>query len=314
MTKKSNFTPNPQDITIIEPNKNALAIPQNTQSNILTTGLSPKRPYKIDRNGSGVLEIRGNIITIKNFKKVKLGTSVSKTLDIYLAKADDLNDPLICISIDEWMSLRGYSPKSKSTARQQIKKDIEALKQITYKFSHTEYGKNKEEKILNMDIYGGTDYIDNNVVFFRFNPDYINTFRKNQFLFLHKEALAYDDNKYPYAYSFHRYIALNKRRNKGKPNENIVSVKSLIEECPNFPKYDKKRGEFRRLILDRFMKSLDVINAFDIEFIGGEPLKYDEFISKKIKVNWNEEEENPDSLHCKYMKSLDNKIKKNIKQ
>ncbi|MCL1914759.1 MAG: hypothetical protein FWG10_13000 [Eubacteriaceae bacterium] len=78
-----------------------------------------------------------------------------------------------------------------------------------------------------------------------------------------------------------------------KRNENIVSVKTLIDACPNFPTYDSVKSGNRNItnrIIEPFERDLLALSpAIEWEYkniVGRPPRGYEEFIGAKIVVHW----------------------------
>lgn len=75
-----------------------------------------------------------------------------------------------------------------------------------------------------------------------------------------QDKLSISDIRY-YRHSIFiaNYILLHKRRNKGKKNENTISVKELVKNCPLLPLYedlDKEQRQVYRSIIKPFDTNL----------------------------------------------------------
>ena len=104
------------------------------------------------------------------------------------------------------------------------------------------------------------------------------------------EALQGNINANPYKYWLARRISEHKRMNLGKSNEDVISVKTLIEACPNYPKYEDVRESNRRLthrLIKPFERAMNtLIGAFSWDYCKDHPKNYEEFISAKVKITW----------------------------
>ena len=83
------------------------------------------------------------------------------------------------------------------------------------------------------------------------------------------------------------YILLHKRRNKGKRNENVVSIKELIKNCPILPKYEelsKEQRQVSRSIIKPFEMNLNfACKLLDMTWqYVDEPNNYIDFTRAKI--------------------------------
>ena len=113
--------------------------------------------------------------------------------------------------------------------------------------------------------------------------------RTRQFYQIPKELLKIDIRYYKHSLFIGNYLYLHKRRNKGKKNENIISVKELIKNCPLLPKYeelDKKQRQVDRNIIKPFelnLNKLSKILNFNYSYLNGKPNNYNEFITNKIE-------------------------------
>ena len=87
-------------------------------------------------------------------------------------------------------------------------------------------------------------------------------------MYFPQEALRGNIKKNPWKYWLARKISEHKRMNIGKPNEDTISVQTLIDACPNYPTYEKVMSEdraIRRRIIEPFERDLD---AQPVYFMG----------------------------------------------
>ena len=102
----------------------------------------------------------------------------------------------------------------------------------------------------------------------------------------------------PQSYAFLHEIALHKRRNAGKKNEDIISVKTLLK-VSSLPLYKDVKGKGRQvtqLIIEPFERDLNVLQSIKWEYChkNGEPLTQEEldkfdysiFSECNIKITW----------------------------
>ena len=93
-----------------------------------------------------------------------------------------------------------------------------------------------------------------------FSDDFISLLdRTKQFYQVPNEVLNSDIRYYTHSIFIANYILLHKRRNKGKKNENTISVKELVKNCPLLPLYedlDKEQRQVCRSIIKPFDTNL----------------------------------------------------------
>ena len=112
--------------------------------------------------------------------------------------------------------------------------------------------------------------------------------RTKQFYQVPKVLLNSDVRYYKHSIFIGNYILLHQRRNKGKKNELVVSVKEFIKNCPLLPMYEnlpKEQRQVSRSIIKPFEKNLSI--ACDMlgmkwDYLDNEPTNYIEFIRSKI--------------------------------
>lgn len=109
---------------------------------------------------------------------------------------------------------------------------------------------------------------------------------RNQFYSIPKELLNCDVRYKVHSVFIGNYILLHQRRNKGKANEHIISIKELIKNCPLLPRYDKlgEDKQVSRAIIKPFTKNLDyACDLLGIQWnYDNEPKNYIDFIKAKV--------------------------------
>jgi hypothetical protein len=80
--------------------------------------------------------------------------------------------------------------------------------------------------------------------------------------------------------------------NIGKPNEDTISVQTLIDACPNYPTYEKIMKEDRaisRRIIEPFERDLNALSpsiSWEYQGLNESPRNYQEFIAANIVIHW----------------------------
>lgn len=291
------------DIPIIEKIEPApegyYLLAQSHASNNLTKKLTEKitDPAQYDIYGNGSI-IEGDFkLFIRGYRDLISGVkqSAAMLLDSLIIKAtkNGLQDTLITLPVQEYLEMRDL--KDEKEIKKQIINDIDTLERI--KFNYKGIGKNKGVW-LEVSIYGGTKgQIKNGDILFRFNQDFFNSFKVgegSQYLFMYfpKEGLKGNTRANPWKYYLARKIAEHKRMNIGKPNQDIICVKTLINACPNYPTYEEVNSTDRaigRRIIEPFERDLDALNPsikWEYQDKKESPKSYQEFIDANIIIHW----------------------------
>ncbi len=231
-------------------------------------------------------------LSISHYRELKKGISVSalKLLDILVIKATNsfLSDPLVKLPLKEFMGMRGL--KDEKEARKQIKRDMEALDRVKFEYKGVGQNKNSWFKVS---LSGGYYGVVNSVLHYRFNEEFFQSLRIHdaKYLYMHIpiEAFKLADNHHPYSYYLARRLAEHKRMNAGKSNEDIISVKTLLESCVNMPKYDEL-GEAKQVgtrIRGPFERDMDALGGtIKWHYIGDSPETWEEFINATVQIEW----------------------------
>lgn len=84
--------------------------------------------------------------------------------------------------------------------------------------------------------------------------------------------------KNPHSYYFLKKISELKNINQNSTNEDIVTIRTLLESCPTLPKYEdiKKNGQINQRIKDPFFRDMDALN---------ETLNYELYDTKRDKIS-----------------------------
>lgn len=265
----------------------------NTLAKKLTTKIT--NPSQLDMYGNGKVEAEDFRLFVRGYGELVNGVnqSAAMLLDSLMITAtrDGLQSTLVKLPLKEYMAMRGL--KDEKEIRAQVKRDIDALERVSFEYKGI--GKQKNAW-LRVSIAGGTvGQLKNGDIIFRFNQDFFDSFRaseKTKYLYMYfpREALQGNIRQNPYKYWLARKISEHKRINLGKPNEDIISVKTLVESCPNFPTYDEVMATDRaitRRMIEPFERDMDVFSeAFTWEYTTEQPDSYQTFIEAMIHVRW----------------------------
>ena len=240
------------------------------------------------------------LVTFEKFSEIQgLRTSTKKLLDELMIKFTEGNGKslIVNLSLDEHMNMRGL--KDEKEARKQVKEDLETLSNMTLTFNQKINGKPKD--FLNLKIIG-THGIKNGIISAAFDIGFHELILKYQPMPIPQAFLALNDKHNPNAYLLGRRISLHKNMNYGTKNEDIISVRTLLETCPDIPAKEEvaqKDRMYKQKIIEPFeigMNALEETKIFTWEYCHskGEPLTdeelktmdYEVFINLLIKITW----------------------------
>ena len=271
---------------------------QSAASNKLQKKLTERitNPAQLDFFGAGHIESKDFKLHIHLYDKLPNGVnqSAARLLDSLMIQAtsEGLKDTLINLPLKDYMTMRDLSDEK--TTRAQIKEDIFALEHTSFEYRGTA-GKARGAW-LRISIAGGTvGQIKNGDIIFRFNQDFYDSFKasdtgKYMYMYFPREALRASIKQRPYTYWLARKIAEHKRINLGKPNADIIGVKTLIDACPNFPTYDAvMRGDrhVTERIIEPFERDMDEINeSLSWQYANGQPTDYKTFLESNVLITW----------------------------
>lgn len=239
------------------------------------------------------------------------------------ATQNGLQSTLVKLPLREYMNMRGL--KDEKETRAQVKRDIDALERVSFEYK----GTGKQRGVwLKIHISGGTvGQIKNGDIIFRFNQDFFDSFKvseKTSYLYMYfpREALQGNIRQHPHKYWLARQISTHKRMNLGKPNEDIIGVKTLIDACPNMPTYEDVMAlnrNFLQHIIEPFERDMDALNeTLSWHYNNSEegPQDYKTFMESTVKIQWRyyPNTKQLEDTRAKWSKKLSTPKKKNNPQ
>jgi len=293
-------TKTPEQISFLDDEllKGFYLLVQSANTNQLQKKLTEKivDPAQLDLYGHGHIFSKDFRLHIHLYNELQHGVSQStaQLLDALMITAtrEGLKDTLIKLPLKEYMYMRDLSDEKETRA--QVKRDLDALTRIKFEYKGT--GKQRGAWI-EVYIFGGTRaQIKNGDIVFRFNQDFYDSFKASEtgqymFMYFPHEALKANIKYNPYTYWLARKIAEHKRINLGKPNADTISVKTLIDACPNFPTYDEviksNDRHVDKRIIEPFERDMDKITeTLSWSYAGEQPKDYHEFINSMVSIVW----------------------------
>ena len=251
---------------------------QNSATNALTK-IKPKEGVNVTVDMfTGIAELKkgGLTVVMKQFREINIRTSAFMLYDFLVMRLTEngAKSPVISVSLDDYMNIRGLqNPKE---AREQVKEDLETLYNISISFEEKRRGGSKSFHDLRVLSDKGIPVM-----------PYC------------KEIFKLDTNKYRHAYALYGKIQEHKNMNIGKKNENIISVKTLLDAASGIPTYDevmKKNRAINENIIEPFQENMNALApmiTWEYCNIDGTSLyntnseiDYQTFINLNVRVTW----------------------------
>lgn len=245
--------------------------------------------------GEGVIEKDEVTIILGDARKNRLDVTTHQTLDAlvmkmtkYLPRGENatekgINDNrTVVISVEEFMQMRGLSDLK--TARQQLKDSLQTLFNLSLKFIEVRgKGKNKQEfdvdsRILsskaqliehgegendgdNENPIKGKDAsaqnpIKNGIARVRFEYDVAEYLAKSFLMPYPQGLLGINGKQNPHSYYLGRKMVEHHNMNIADPNSNRISVRSLLQACPDIPSYETIM-QGKKQVTDRIIEPFD---------------------------------------------------------
>ena len=241
------------------------------------------------------IEDKGFHVIIEQYSQIQNGIrpSAKLLLDAIITKFTEAGNETsteVRLPLKEYMEMRGR--KDLDEAREQANYDLAVLSHIQIPVQ-----KDLDSEPVDMNICSYKNRIERGVIVFAFNPYFVKAVKDYWSVMSYPaEMLQVNTKKNPNTYNLFRRICEHKRMNYGRKNADRIGVKTLLEACPNIPKYEavKDIGGIEQRIIKPFERDLDVINAFKWNYCGKNgaqidiPASYDEFEKANIKIIWGE--------------------------
>ena len=168
----------------------------------------------------------------------------------------------LVFSIEEYMAFRGI--KSRTRAAYEIDAAVEAFMkaELSYKARTARKGYN------GMQIVQDANTTKRQRIEITISDKFAELLRKSPQMWYCNAAGATDDKHTQHAYYIITRLVEHKRMNIGHHNENVISVKTLLESTPNIPSYNivikDKGGALDRYIMTPFEKNLTALEEMGV--------------------------------------------------
>lgn len=268
----------------------------NQLTNINTNATAPT----IDIiTGNATIEQGTLKVFIDKYSELKgVRTSTLKLLDactMYLTKQNTYrgnNEKIntnITIPLEQYMTLCGIplTKSSKDKTRRKVKEDLETLFHMSLEW--TESSGKKIKDFAKMRMCDKIAIVRGNINF-NFSKDMARYLTDAYIMQYPMELLKVDErnsNLYPLGRKLLLHYSINNNRKKG--TSNIISVKALLEVCPDIPTYENVMSEGRQLdqrIKNPLQKALDALKFINWEYSNskGIPLTEEQLLSIDYKT------------------------------
>ena len=230
-------------------------------------------------------------VMIENFsEKSCLRASTQKLLMALLIEFTETGgqDTSITLPLRKYMQWRGLT--NEVSARRQVNEALETLYSISLSFTQNKRQKRKKFSRDYRDMRLVIDKgIKNGVIKCTFHPEFYELLKSYTVMPINRKMLMLDDRRNPHAFYFLKFLSEYVNMNYGKPNQNIISVKSLLNSSPEMPTYEEIQSQNRHYderIIEPFIRDMNVlqdIQAIIWHFEDSDCVKsWDSFIKAKI--------------------------------
>lgn len=277
-----------------------IAMLNGTATNQLTNINTNAIPPTIDIiTGNATIEQGTLKVFIDKYSKLKgVRTSTLKLLDtctMYLTKQNTYRgnnekiNTTVIIPLEQYMSLCGIplTKSSKDKTRRKVKEDLETLFHMSLEW--TEASGKKIKDFAKMRICDKIAIVRGNINF-NFSKDMAGYLTDAYIMQYPMELLKVDErnsNLYPLGRKLLLHYSINNNRKKG--TSNIISVKALLEVCPDIPTYEevfKLNRNIDQRIKTPLEKALDALKFINWEYSNskGVPLTEEQILSTDYKT------------------------------
>lgn len=290
-------------------------IRQNTATNTLSK-IHPKigKNAELDMiTGVATMEKDGLTITMQEFKKLNVRTSAFMLLDYAVMCLTEAGSkkPDVIIPLCDYMKDRNLT--SIEETRKQVKKDMETLYNITISFKDKKKG---GKNYIDIRLLGAKGIIKHDMIYMYFNVPFYQMLLNSPVMPLCKEIFALDTQKYPHSYHLFRKIQEHKNMNAGKRNENIISVKALLNAANGIPPPEEvKNRNYKARIKKPFEDNMNALQLITWKYQNDNPdMDFDTFLNSNVIIDWKSYPDQTKRLQAKAEKIEKIKAKKKKKQ
>lgn len=247
---------------------------------------------------------KGNFtVSLPHFMKLEgLRTSTHQLFDALIVAFTEGagRSSVVKLPFKKYMEMRGLSDEKE--ARRQALADLETIfdARITLK-EESKGKKGKPRDFQDIRIFDAKGTIKNSVITASFGATFFNLLQTYPVMPYPPQLWRLNGNKNPNSFYFLRRITEHKNMNKGKANEDLISVKTLLDSSPCLPSVEDVKGAGRQLgqrIIDPFIRDMDALEESlawslwakdkngNLISESREGLDFDRFEALLVKVDW----------------------------
>lgn len=291
--------------------KQFATIRQGLGTNALTKFRAEGSNTKIDLNGTATITQGDFILTIPNYTQLTgLKTSTYQLLDALTVALTEsgAKSPTVVLPLSEYMKRRGL--KGRKEAKAQAKADMEILSGAKFSWEEKRGGKTESYKFINLADSG--EVRRNGDIVFTYGLSFYNILLGYTVMPYPAQLQRLNSHTNPNSYYLLRKIAELKNINVGHDNEDIISVKTLLDNAPFIPSYDEVMSSNRNLAdrivkpFERDMNALDDTLTWYYCYSKGktddrieETPDYSDFITYYVKIIWRDYPDQTERLERK---------------
>jgi len=261
-------------------------------------------PVQLTLYGDAIIKDKDLQLFIRKYSELANGIKQSAMLllDALVIKATEgrQGDPLVRLPLKEYMEMRGLKLTKGNTdrTRGQVHEDLDALSRAFISFTDKKRDpktrKYKNHNYLDVNICDAKGGTEDGVIIFKFGATFYDLLQSYPVMPYPKEILTFNLKYNPHSPRLLRRITEHKNMNYFHPNGDIISVQTLLEACPELPKYSElgEAVQTSKRIMDPFARDLDAIKSIKWHYCGAKgaeidpPLTYADFAKAYIKIIW----------------------------
>ena len=183
----------------------------------------------------------------------------------------------VTLSVEDYMDLCGT--RDRKETRRQLNESIRALFDVSVKYTERRYVKGKngksklEETEWNARIFDATAFdklkpaVQNGYVKVKFSYDIAKFLLNAQIMPYPMGLFRINLSNNRHAWHLGRKLAEHHNMNYRKTNSNTISVKKLLEACPELPSYEDLRkgaGQVKKRLMDPFKRDMDELKRLGV--------------------------------------------------
>jgi hypothetical protein len=245
------------------------------------------------------MEHEGLTVYLENHLETSFDVVTLQFIDMLIVEYNNMgrNNATINISLETYMNRRGISAPNK--ARVQVKRILKNLSNIRLEYDlGNESRKKTKLRIYDMRILSDEGTIRNSTITTKLSDDFCRLIREFKIMQFPTKLYTFNENENPHSYYLLKKLAWHKNINFNHDNADTLTVRKLIEVCPQLPSYDSivKTGQIKQRIMEPFNRDMNAFSDVltwdyyqDNMPISKEQainMDYFSFIQLKIKVTW----------------------------